>query len=161
MYYGNRSKLSLLAMTILFSSISFAQHDNSTHQIITPDEMKWSAGPNSLPKGSEVAVLEGDPAKAGSFTLRLKFPANYRIPPHWHPVTEHVTVLSGSLFMGMGDNFDEAKAKEMPAGSFGYMNPKVHHFAFTHDAAEIQLHGNGPWRITYINPQDDPRGTKK
>jgi quercetin dioxygenase-like cupin family protein len=150
----------LLSLTLITASSSFAAHHEG-HGFVTPDEMKWSQGPNSLPAGSEITLLEGDPTKAGPFTLRLKFPANYRIQPHWHPVTEHVTVLSGSLYMGMGDQFDEKQAIELSTGSFAYMNAKVHHYAFTHDAAVIQLHGVGPWGITYINPKDDPRLAKK
>lgn len=149
----------LLATALIVNSASFAVQNNhhSDHGIIIPSEMKWSDGPDSLPKGAQVAVLEGDLKKPGPFTLRLKFPANYRIAPHWHPVTEHVTVLSGSLYMGMGDNFDENNTTEIPVGGFAYMQPKSHHFAFTRDATEIQLHGVGPWGITYINPKDDPR----
>lgn len=152
---------SLSTITLVLASASFATDSNSKHNIFTPDDMKWSTNIDSLPKGVEVAVLEGDPSKAGPFTLRLKMPANYRIPPHWHPAIEHVTVLSGTFYMGMGDKFEEKQAMEMPTDSFGYMDAKSHHFAFTHDPVLIQLHGMGPWGITYVNPQDDPRNLKK
>ena len=131
------------------------------HAIFTPADIKWAAGPDSLPKGVEVAVLEGDPSKAGPFTIRLKMPANYRIPPHMHPTIEHVTTITGAINIGMGDKFDEKLAKELPAGSFGYMDIGMHHFAFTKQPTTIQLHGQGPWGISYINPQDDPRNQKK
>lgn len=125
--------------------------------IFTPADIKWKDGPDSLPKGAKIAVLEGNPALAGPFTIRLKFPADYRIPPHWHPVIEHITVLSGTFYVGMGDHFDKKAAVRLPTGSFAYMMPEMHHFAFTQEPAVLQLHGMGPWGITYVNPKDDPR----
>lgn len=161
MLYTSRRITCILALALVTASFTAAAQSNNQHKIITPNEMQWVQGPESLPKGMEMAVLEGNPAKAGPFTLRLKVPADYKIPPHWHPAVEHVTVISGTFYMGMGDKFDEKLATEMPVGSFAYMQPKIHHFAFSHDAAMIQLHGIGPWGITYINPQDDPRNIKK
>ena len=130
---------------------------NGAHVMLTPAEMKWGEAPSSLPAGAKAAVIEGDPAKPGPFTLRIQVPANYRIAPHWHPAVEHVTVLSGAFHVGMGDKVDEAKAKALTQGSFMAMPAKTNHFAFTKVATEIQLHGTGPWGITYVNPADDPR----
>jgi hypothetical protein len=127
---------------------------------VTPKDIKWVNGPDALPKGAKVAVLEGDPAMEGPFTLRLKLPANYRIPPHWHPVIEHITVLSGTFYVGMGDKLDPKQATALPVNSFAYMAPEMHHFAFTKGEVIIQLHGMGPWAITYIDPNDDPRNKK-
>lgn len=148
---------------IAFTTLNlYALENNSSpdHTIFIPKDIKWTTAPDVLPKGAEISVLEGDPSKNGPFTLRLKLPTNYRIPPHWHPVIEHVTVISGTLYIGMGDKFDEKLAKELTMGSFAYMQPGMRHFAFTHSPAIIQLHGIGPWGITYVNPQDDPRNHK-
>lgn len=155
--------VTLLGLTLTASSYLFALNNNANanHAVFVPKDIKWATGPDALPKGAEVVILEGDPSKSGPFTLRLKVPANYRIPPHWHPVIEHVTVISGDFYIGMGDKFDEKVAIEMPTGSFAYMQPKMNHFAFTHEPAIVQLHGNGPWGITYVNPQDDPRNKKQ
>ena len=128
-----------------------------THVMLTAPEFKWVDGPPSLPKGAKVAVLEGDPSKPGPFTMRAEVPAKYKIPPHWHPAIEHVTVISGEVFMGSGEKFDEATAKKLPAGSFAVMPIKHAHYFFTKKKAVVQLHGVGPWGITYINPADDPR----
>lgn len=149
----------LLLTLFLIAISSFAFSDD--HIMKTSDELEWKEGPKSLPAGSSIAVLEGDMSKKGPFTVRLKFPANYRIPPHWHPQIEHVTVLDGTFYMGPGDKFDEAKAKELPVGGFSVMPIKFHHFAYTTDEATIvQLHGIGPWDIIYLNPEDDPRKKK-
>jgi len=88
---------------------------------------------------------------------RLKLPAEYVIAPHTHPAVEHVTVISGSLYMGMGDTVDKAASTRLPAGGFAVMPIGVQHYAWTAEATTIQLHGIGPWGITYVNPADDPR----
>lgn len=127
------------------------------HIMVVPTDITWKDGPASLPKGVKSAVVEGDPMKAGPFTMQLKLPANYKVPPHWHPAIEHVTVLSGSFHMGLGEVLDEFKATKLPVGGFAVMAIGTRHFAFTKEEATIQLHGIGPWGITYVNPSDDPR----
>lgn len=127
------------------------------HAFFAPPEMKWADLP-SLPPGAKIAVLEGPMSQAVPFTVRLKLPANYRIPPHWHPATERITVLSGTFYMGMGEALDTSKGVAVPAGGFAVMQPKTPHFAYTTaEPVELQLHSTGPWGVTYINPADDPR----
>jgi quercetin dioxygenase-like cupin family protein len=125
------------------------------------DAMAWQDGPASLPPGARFAVLKGDPAKEGLFTMRVRLPAGYRIMPHWHPAVEHITVLSGTFNLGMGDAFDSTGAEKMPAGSFAFLGPRMHHFAWTDEETVIQLHGIGPWQINYLNAGDDPRRTTR
>jgi quercetin dioxygenase-like cupin family protein len=120
-------------------------------------EIKWGDGPPSLQKGAAMAVLEGDPAKEGMFTMRLRFPAGFVVNPHYHSQIEHVTVISGTLQFGMGEKFDRAKTRPMPAGSFGFWPIGMRHFAYAEGETVLQLHGRGPWTITYVNPKDDPR----
>ena len=133
----------------------------------TPDQIKWGPAPNALPAGAQIAVLEGDPMKPGPFTIRLKFPNNYKIPPHSHSRTEHVTIISGSMHVGMGDKFDEAAMTTFGTGSFAAIEPGQHHYAmakndmmFKGKDTTIQLHGEGPWEIHYVNASDDPRNKK-
>ncbi len=118
---------------------------------------QWGPAPAALPRGASVAVLEGDPTQAGPFTMRVLLPAGYRIPPHFHPVTEHVTVIRGVFQLGMGDTFDAGRLTDLPAGAFAAMSPGTRHFARTEVETVIQLHGVGPWGLTYVNPADDPR----
>ena len=124
--------------------------------MVTPDELKWADVP-SLPPGAKIAVIEGPINEAGPITFRLKFPANYQIPAHSHPGIEHVTVISGTFNMGMGDKLDTAKTKVLSAGSMAIMPPKTNHFGWTKDEVIVQVHGVGPWAVTYVNPADDPR----
>jgi quercetin dioxygenase-like cupin family protein len=126
--------------------------------VATPDSITWGDAPAMLPAGAKAAVLEGNPAKPGPFTLRLSFPDGYTIPPHYHPVPEHVTVIKGTLLVGMGSELDPTKFAELPAGTFGFIPPRMRHFARAKGDVIIQLHGTGPWRLIYVNSADDPRG---
>src|SRR5438874_13535414 len=93
--------------------------------IARPDHIKWGPAPAILPAGAKAAALEGNPAETGPFTLRLSLPPGYRIPPHYHAVPEHVTVISGNFYVGMGDTFDAAKMTKLPAGTFGVIDPEM------------------------------------
>jgi quercetin dioxygenase-like cupin family protein len=119
--------------------------------------VKWAPAPEALPKGAEIAVLSGDPSKDGPYVLRLRLPANYQIPPHHHPTTENVTVLSGSFHAGMGDRVERAKARRFSAGGFAALPAQMNHYAWASTATVIQVHGQGPFEIVYVNPADDPR----
>jgi hypothetical protein len=125
--------------------------------VAVPGSITWGAAPAVLPAGAKAAVLEGDPSQPGPFTLRLWLPAGYTIPPHFHPVPEHVTVVQGTFLVGMGDQLDASKFNELPTGTFGLIPPGMRHFARAKDDVVIQLHGVGPWALTYVNAADDPR----
>jgi quercetin dioxygenase-like cupin family protein len=125
--------------------------------VTTPEQLQWGPAPAILPAGARLAVLEGDPTKAGPFTMRLSMPADYRIPPHFHHADEHVTVISGAFQVGMGDVFDQGKLTTLPPGTFGVIPPGVRHFARAAKATVVQLHGLGPWGLTYVNPADQPK----
>ena len=140
---------SLVAM-----SASWAQ--SSGHQMLHPSDLKW-ADVASLPPGAKIAVIEGPMNKAVPFTVRIKFPANYNLPAHWHPAIERVTVLSGTFHMGMGDKLDRQMTQPVKPGGLMIIQPKTSHFAWTKEEVIVQLNGTGPWGITYINPADDPR----
>lgn len=132
------------------------------HVLVNQKELKWVEGPASLPKGAMMAVVEGDPkAPNALFTIRVKLPANYKVMPHSHPADEHITVISGTFNMGMGETFDMKKATALTAGGFGVMPVGHKHFAFSKGETVIQLHGVGPWAINYVNPSDDPRNMAK
>lgn len=128
--------------------------------MVAPADIHFAPAPPSLPAGAQAALLAGDPSKAGPFTLRVKLPADYKVPPHFHPDVETVTVLSGTFHAATGDSFDPAKCKAMPAGSFVALPGKVPHFVFTKEETVIQVNATGPWSLTYVNPADDPRNKK-
>jgi hypothetical protein len=132
------------------------------HKMVTPDKLKWGPAPPGLPPGAQVAVLDGDPAKSGApYVLRAKLPDGYKVPPHWHPTDENVTVIRGVLGVGKGEKFDKGAGKEMPAGSYAKMPKEMRHFAWARGETIIQVHGTGPFEINYVNPADDPRKKPK
>lgn len=127
---------------------------------VSPEDIKWADGPPTLPAGTKVAVLEGSPKEAAPFVMRLKLPADSKLPPHFHPADERVTCLSGEFNAGLGDTFDPSKAKKLPAGSYMMIPKETHHFAFVKVETVVQLNGIGPWKLTYVNPADDPSNKK-
>ena len=153
-----------LALCILIGSVieiriaSAHGHADNAH---TPDTIQWSPAPPLVEPGAQFAVLEGDPtATTGDYTIRLKLPNGYRINPHWHPLRENVTVISGTFKVGMGDNFDPSKMAAVPAGSFAYLDPNMHHYALADGEVIVQVHGQSPVKFNYVNPADDPARRK-
>jgi hypothetical protein len=147
-------------MFLVTVCLALAAHPDKDHEIVTPEQLKWADGPASLPPGAKMAVLEGDPAKDGPFVVRVKLPDGFRIMPHTHARDERVTVLTGTLYLGMGEKFDEKGAKAMPAGSYGRTGAGMKHFGYVKGETVLQLHGQGPWTVEYVNPADDPRKKK-
>ncbi len=148
-----------LALAVVMAA-SYAQGSDQKLEApisVESDRVKWRPGPPSLPEGAQIAVLEGDLSKAGPYTMRLKFPDGYRVAPHSHPVREHITVLEGTLMMGMGKSFDRAATKPLGPGSLFVLPVGDHHYVWTKGETVVQLHGTGPWGIDYVNPEDDPR----
>ncbi|WP_157991472.1 cupin domain-containing protein [Caldimonas tepidiphila] len=124
------------------------------HLMVKPGELTWKPLPSIA--GADIAVIEGPMSQPGPFTVRLRLPANSRIPPHWHPGIEHMTVMSGTFYIGHGEKFEEGKLMALPPGSVAIMQPKSPHFVLAKEETIVQLHGMGPWSVNYINPADDP-----
>ena len=135
-----------------------AASSNSQQQhAFNPDAIAWGPAPPVVPSGAQFVILEGDPtASTGDYTVRLKMPDGYRIPPHWHPLRENVTVVSGAFKVGMGDRFDTGKMALFPAGSFAYLDTSMHHYAMGSGETTVQVHGQSPFQFNYVNPEDDP-----
>jgi hypothetical protein len=156
----NMKNLKDIAWAVMFGVVSMGAPSvwaqTGAHTMVTPGDLKWVEVP-SLPPGAKLAVIEGPLNEAVPFTFRLRLPADYKIPAHWHPAIEHVTVISGTFNMGTGDKLDPNQTKSLPAGSIAIMQPKTNHFAWTKQETIVQVHGVGPWDITYVNPADDPR----
>jgi hypothetical protein len=129
---------------------------------LDPSQVKYGDAPPVLPKGAQVAVLQGDPFKPGPFVMRLKVPANYKIAPHWHSKDENLTVVSGTFYLAEGDKADAKHAHAMKVGAFHYLPAQTRHYAYsTGGPAVVQVHGEGPFDITYVNPADDPSKSAK
>ena len=152
------TKKTLIAAAVLGCAGALAQAPAlaADAMMMNPNEIKWGDPPPQLPKGAKIAVLHGDPGKEGPFTMRLKTPAGYKIAPHFHSQDENLTVVTGTVYLSMGDKMDMKGAHPLKAGGFHYLPGKTNHYAFSKGPSIIQVSGNGPFDITYINPADDP-----
>ena len=128
------------------------------HIMLAPEDIRWGECPPAVPPGASCSVIEGSLAATNRlFAFRVRMPDNYLIPPHFHPAIEHVTVVKGTFKVGMGEKFDPSAMTSLPAGTFAALDPGVRHFAEAEGETILQLHGDGPWSLTYVNPADDPR----
>lgn len=146
----------LMPALALLAATAIAQEPS----ILNAPDMKWTDAPAALPKGGKMAVLYGDPSKDGAFSIRAKLPAGYMVPPHFHTKDENLTVLSGALYIGMSDTVDKKTAHALKAGGFHHLPGKAHHYAYTKAPTVLQISGDGPFDINYLDPADDPRSKK-
>jgi quercetin dioxygenase-like cupin family protein len=158
-----------LVMIAVMASLSMAQQEQtangvaptnsktqSSHTLVAPESIKW----NALSAGLWLAVVSGSPNTEGSpFVIRLKLADGAKVAPHWHPVDEHLTVVTGTFYMGMGEKFNESMAKEMLAGSYGLMPKEMRHFAWAKGETIVQIHGIGPFKTYWVEPVEE--GNKK
>jgi len=141
-------KTTFLITTVL-SALVFARFEEKRqdHTVVSPASINWKpAGPVM-----SMAVLSGSPESEGSsFVIRLKLADGAKVPPHWHPIDEHVTVLSGTFYMGTGETFDESAAMPMAVGSYSLMPKEVRHFAWATGETIVQIHGVGPFKTFFV-----------
>jgi hypothetical protein len=141
------------AIVVALGSMLLASGGAMAQTALAPDEMKWMPqGALALP-GLEQALLIGDPAKPGPYTIRLKFPAGFKVPPHTHPDSREVTILSGTWYTGYGDTTDASKLKALPAGSFYTEPANVSHYVEVREPVLIQVSGTGPSGRKFVGPE--------
>jgi quercetin dioxygenase-like cupin family protein len=153
----NRSltRLGVFAFGLLVAAVPVIAQ--SGHVLVPADQVQWAPAPPVLPAGAEIAVLEGNPSEAGPVTMRLRLPAQYDVPAHWHSMTERVTVLSGTFHVGMGDKLDRNASQTLSPGGFVSLPAKMHHFAWTSAPTIVQINLQGPFDLYYVNPADNPQ----
>ena len=140
----------------IFNSDAAPAAASSQHVMVAPGGLKWGDPPPSLPSGAKLAVVQGDPSQPQPFVVRLQVPAGYKIAPHWHPGVENVTVLAGTVALGMGETFDETTMTTAGVGAYASLPAEMRHYFMAKTAASIQVHGQGPFVVNYVNPADDP-----
>jgi anti-sigma factor ChrR (cupin superfamily) len=128
-----------------------AQSSGTSHQLVREAELKWE--PSFM--GCEHASVSGDPTAEGKpFVLRIRCPDGAKVPPHWHPTDENITVLKGNFMIGTGEVFDRSKLTPMEAGNFILMPKTMRHFALCKGDTVLQVHGIGPFKIVWLNPAE-------
>jgi hypothetical protein len=150
----------IVAVAALVFAIEQGQSSALEHKVLNPSDLQWGDVPPGLPPGAKMAVINGDPNKPGPFTARLQSPAGYVVKPHTHPTVERLTVISGTLRIGMGSKFDEVAMRDLGPGGYVVLPAGMQHFAKSKTDSIIQIDSEGPFQINYVNPADDPRGAK-
>ena len=140
----------------IFNSDAAPASAAGPHVMLAPGELKWGDAPPSLPPGAKMAVVQGDPTQAQPFVVRAQVPAGYKVAPHWHPGVENLTILSGTVALGMGETFDESKMTTVPVGGYASLPAEMRHYFMAKTASTFQIHGMGPFVVNYVNPADDP-----
>ncbi|HUS08308.1 MAG TPA: cupin domain-containing protein [Bryobacteraceae bacterium] len=98
---------------------------------------------------SQITVLEGDPSKAGApFVVRLKSPDGEKIPPHWHPQDEHLTIIKGIFVLGDGEKYSDA-GTELKEGDYASIPKQMWHYGHIKGETILQIHGIGPFVINF------------
>jgi len=147
------NKSFVAATLIALASPAMAQ---DAMKVVKPDGLTWIEHP--VFRGVQTAILIGDPTKAETIVQRVKFPPNYKVPPHTHPYAEVVTVMSGSFGNAMGEKFDPSKGETLKPGSVFALPAKHPHYVWTtNEETMVQIVFTGPGGIVFIDPADEPR----
>lgn len=121
------------------------------HKIVHFGDLKWTP----IMKGCDLAPVAGDMKAEGSpFVLRIRCADGAKIPAHWHPTDENVTVLKGTFLVGMGESFDESKLQTMNMGNFVTVPKEMRHFAMSKGETIVQVHAMGPFKVNWVNPSE-------
>jgi quercetin dioxygenase-like cupin family protein len=159
----NKKNSIILGVVLTLSTVLVVAQEKETKKkssgaaeprLFAAAEMQWGDGPPNLPAGAQMVLLDGDPKQKGSFTIRLKFPAGYKIPPHTHPTAERVTVISGAVHLGIGEKLDESAGRELKAGDFAVIPAGVAHFAWSPSEAVVQIHSEGPFQRKFVESKN-------
>jgi quercetin dioxygenase-like cupin family protein len=146
-------KISIIISIILaFQQISFAQKPNLEEgQLkVIASEIIWKPCPSHLPKGCEIAVIEGSPKEADFFTVRFKMTGEFLMPAHTHPKDERVTILEGKVYVAFGLEAKKEDASVFGPGDF-YVNYKnAIHTVWADKGSILQITGIGPWEANFI-----------
>jgi quercetin dioxygenase-like cupin family protein len=153
-------KIAAVGLALGLSGFMAAPVSAAEYTAVMQKDIKWQDAP-SIGPGAKTAVIDGDPKSSALFVMRLKVPPKTTIKLHTHPANENVTVLSGTLYFAASDKFDPKIAKAFGPGSYFAIAQGKPMFAYTKDKeAVVQLHGNGPWGITYLESKDGPAKKK-
>ena len=143
-------RTSLAALLISGVATSANALDCSQSVVVTSNEVVWKAP--AVSPGVETSVSCGDPSKPGVYVLRARFPAGFKLMPHFHPDEWRTAiVLSGTYYFGLGEQWDESKLKPYPAGTLISEPKGTPHFVWAKDGEVIvQFTAMGPTAVTRI-----------
>lgn len=141
-----RCVLLVAACTAVAATVaSDAAAQRPTSQVVPEASVRWMEAPRTLLPAAKMAILSGDPGRSDIYVIRLQLPAGYRITAHTHPSDEHVTVLSGTFALGLGEEFSESALKDLATGGYAMIYKEMPHFAVARTEVTLQIHGVGPY----------------
>ncbi|HZP89295.1 MAG TPA: cupin domain-containing protein [Burkholderiales bacterium] len=148
-----------LVLSLSMTTIAFSQEGRSGMRVIVPTDKQWEKN-KAMPYGMKVLALYGDPAQPGPYAYRVRVPTGYKWPPMKFSDDRVTTILKGTLWMAEGERYDPMKMKELEAGSMFVTHANTAHYQWARTEVVLQIMGTGPISnpVTYINPDDDPRG---
>ena len=159
MYTRLRAAFVFAALAMLAAPLCAQTKASAAKQAGTA-KLKWGPPPPVFAPGAKFAVVSGDPGKPGPYVVQLAMPNLYQIAPHFHPTAENVLVKSGLFGYGMGDTLRKSYMKALKAGEKTTFAPNMHHFAMARGETVVEVSGTGPFKLTYVNPADDPSKKK-
>jgi anti-sigma factor ChrR (cupin superfamily) len=140
-----------LAAMVAAANSQEKKEGDAAHKIVHYGDLKWTP----IIKGCDLAPVSGDSSVEGaSFVLRIRCADGIKVPAHWHPTDENLTVMKGTFLVGMGEAFDESKLQTMNVGNFAMMPKEMRHFALCKGETIVQIHGAGPFKVNWVNPAD-------
>ena len=154
-HHGSRTRA--VAARVLALSVVAALASSAATVHAQKAALRWGPAPASLPPGARMAIVSGNPGKPGPFTIRLSLPSGFEVPPHFHPVDEHQTLISGRIGHGMGDAVDLESVKWLRPGQSVTLPANVQHYVRTRGRTLVEVSAVGPFVVTYVNRRDDPR----
>jgi quercetin dioxygenase-like cupin family protein len=129
----------------------------NTFGSVLPEDIQWNPFA-AFPPMARLAVLVGEPTKAGPYVIRVKVPLGVKLMTHAHPEDRVYTVISGVFYIGLGTEFDESKLVAYPPGSVVVLPGNTPHFHWAKSGEYVsQVYGFGPLGLDYLDPKDDPR----
>lgn len=143
--------VSAMAILVVGAKSQEKKESDAAHKIVHYGDLKWTP----IIKGCDIANVEGDSSAEGApFVLRIRCVDGSKIPAHWHPTDESVTVLKGTFLVGMGETFDEKKLETMNTGNFTTVPKEMRHFGMAKGELIVQVHGTGPFKVNWVNPSE-------
>lgn len=143
--------VSAIAILAVGAKSQEKKDSDATHKIVHFGDLQWTP----IIKGCDIASVEGDSNAEGTpFVLRIRCADGAKVPAHWHPTDEYLTVLKGTFLVGTGETYDESRLRTMNVGNFILMPKEMRHFAMNKGETIVQIHGTGPFKVNWVNPAE-------
>lgn len=114
-------------LSVAFASVALAEPPTAAPALaFAADDARlhWGPCPAFIPKGCEIAVLHGDPAKPNA-DIFFRVPGGMTVPRHWHSSAERMVLVAGRLEV----SYDGQPPVTLQPGMYAYGPAKLPHSA--------------------------------